>query len=380
MKIEQRQWTQNGWRADVAHGNAARGAQFVLAFGSAGAVASPENFEQIRAEYPQASILAASTAGEIHGTRVFDETLVTTAVELEHSNIVTHHINLADAPHSREAGRMLAARFDPRDLRHVLVISDGLRVNGSELVEGLTSGLPEGVTATGGLAADGDRFQRTLVGCNAAPAEGVIAAVGFYGDRLKFGFGSLGGWDPFGPERVVTRARGNVLYELDGSSALALYKKYLGDHAAALPASALLFPLSLRTSDSDSQVVRTILAIDEDDQSMTFAGDVPEGSIVRFMKANFDRLIDGATGAARTTYEGLGAASPDLAILISCVGRKLVLKQRIEEEVEGVREILGRDTALTGFYSYGEISPFTPGARCTLHNQTMTITAISEVK
>ena len=211
------------------------------------------------------------------------------------------------------------------------------------------------------------------------PEQGSIVALGLYGDRLRVGYGSLGGWDSFGPERLITRSRGNVLYELDGTSALQLYKTYLGEHAQGLPATALLFPLSLRTQENTEPVVRTILSVDEDEQSMTFAGDLPQGGYARLMKANFDRLIDGATGAARTSAAAIGSASPaDLAILISCVGRKLVLKQRIEEEVESVREVLGEHPALAGFYSYGEISPFTPGARCELHNQTMTITTFSE--
>ncbi|RJQ51925.1 MAG: hypothetical protein C4530_19405, partial [Desulfobacteraceae bacterium] len=188
----------------------------------------------------------------------------------------------------------------------------------------------------------------------------------------------LGGWDPFGPERLVTRSKGNVLYELDGQSALELYKRYLGEHAKELPASGLLFPLNMRTAESDSGVVRTILAVDEADQSMTFAGDVPEGAHVRLMKANFDHLVDGAIGAAQTSYEAIGSRSPELAILISCVGRKFILKQRVEEEVEGVQEVLGADTVLTGFYSYGEICPSAPRANCELHNQTMTITTFAE--
>jgi hypothetical protein len=207
----------------------------------------------------------------------------------------------------------------------------------------------------------------------------VVAAVGLYGDRLKVGYGSMGGWDPFGPERIITRSHGNVLFELDGQSALGLYKHYLGDeYVAQLPSSALRFPLAVRDEGGDTPIVRTVLGISDADESMTFAGDVPEGAYARLMKANFDRLIDGAVGAARTSYEALGTTSPDLALLISCVGRKLVLQQRIEEEVEGVREVLGDRTVFTGFYSYGEISPFTPNATCELHNQTMTITTLSE--
>jgi hypothetical protein len=263
-------------------------------------------------------------------------------------------------------------------LAHVLVLSEGLRVNGSELVCGLSKHLPEGITVTGGMAGDGARFGETCVIWDCIPESDSVAALGLYGSRLKIGFGSLGGWDPFGPERLVTRSRGNVLYELDGHSALGLYKKYLGEHAKGLPATGLLFPLSIRTKADETPVVRAILSVDEKEESVTFAGDVPEGSYARLMKANFDRLIDGANGAAKTCYQALGSNSPDLAILISCVGRKLVLKQRIEEEVEAVRDVLGEKAVLTGFYSYGEISPFTPGARCELHNQTMTITTLSE--
>jgi hypothetical protein len=261
---------------------------------------------------------------------------------------------------------------------HVFVFSEGIRVNGSDLVRGLASALPPNVPVTGGLSGDGHRFDRTYVIWKGRPERESIVAVGLYGDALRVGYASLGGWDPFGPERMITRSRGNVLYELDGRSALQLYKEYLGEHAADLPASGLLFPLSLRTSAGDTPVVRTILGVDEDEESMTFAGDMPEGAYARLMKANFDRLIDGAAGAAKVSYEAVGGTSPDLALLISCVGRKMVLQQRIEEEVESVRQVLGDRTILTGFYSYGEISPFTPDARCELHNQTMTITTLVE--
>jgi hypothetical protein len=234
------------------------------------------------------------------------------------------------------------------------------------------------VTLTGGLAGDGDRFSSTCVVWDDIVKKDSVVALGFYGEHLKVGYGSLGGWDSFGPERLITRSRGNILYELDGHNALQLYKKYLGEHARELPASGLLFPLSIRVSADQPPVVRTILAIDERDQSLVFAGDVPEGVSSRLMKANFDRLIDGAVGAAETSQAPLGSSPAELAILISCVGRKLVLKQRVEEEVEGVREVLGEKPVLTGFYSYGEISPFTPGAKCELHNQTMTITTFLE--
>lgn len=388
MKTVQTTWTKSGGWTPMAPGESMRQAQLVLLFGATSVWSETGLLEQLRAACPQAHLLGCSTAGEIHGTQVADESLVATAVTFAHTQLRGARVTLQDAGESFAAGEHLARELpsslpgavagtvDP--LVHVFVLSDGLNVNGSDLVRGLSRPLPPGVMVTGGLAGDGARFKETRVHWDGVTASHLIAAVGLYGRRLKVGCGSLGGWDSFGPERLITRSRGNVLYELDGHSALGLYKKYLGGHAQDLPASGLLFPLSLREPSGGTPVVRTILSVDEQEQSLTFAGDVPEGCYVRLMKANFDRLIDGATGAAQAGYATIGSVPPDLALLISCVGRKLVLKQRVEEEVEGVREVLGTGPTLAGFYSYGEISPFTPEAKCELHNQTMTITTLAE--
>ena len=306
-----------------------------------------------------------------------DDSLVVTAVRFEHTKLNLVREVVDEGVSSLAAGERLAQALPKQQLVHVLVLSDGLMVNGSELARGLRENLPAGVAVTGGLAGDGADFQQTLVYANQSACEGVIAAVGFYGDNLKVGYGSLGGWDTFGAERLITRSKGNILYELDGRPALELYRTYLGERNTD-PADALMFPLALRTGDEGYGLVRTVLAVGEDEQSMTFAGDMPEGVYARLMKANFDRLIVGAEGAARASDEMLDSVKPELALLISCVGRKLVLKQRIEEEVEGVQEVLGKDTVLTGFYSYGEICPHSAATKCELHNQTMTITTFSE--
>jgi len=354
MKIEQRYWTASeGWQTEKP-AELGGNATLVLVFGSVELLRDDARMEEIRTRYPGALTVGCSTSGEISGTRVRDDSLSVTAVRFEHTTLKLVHAAIGEAGDSLGAGARLAKALPSEHLVHVVVLSDGLVVNGTELARGLRENLPAGVAVTGGLAGDGTAFQHTLVCADAVPAEGQIAALGFYGECLKVGYGSLGGWDPFGPERLITRSKGNVLYELDGRSALELYKKYLGEHDAG-PAEALLFPLALRTGEVGHGLVRTVLAVNEDEQSMTFAGDMPEGGYARLMKANFDRLIDGAAGAAHAGYEMLGSAEPELALLISCVGRKLVLKQRIEEEVEGVRDVLGENVALTGFYSYGEI-------------------------
>jgi hypothetical protein len=353
-------------------------AQLVLVFGSSSLLKNPDTLKTIRTNFPKAVIFGCSTAGEIASTQVTDNSLVLTAVEFEHTTLKCVSASIKNADESASVGENLASSLDQDGLAHVLVLSDGLCVNGTDLVKGLSSKLPSGVAITGGLSGDGERFQETWVIADGKASRNMVAVVGLYGNKLKVGYGSLGGWDSFGPERLITRSKGNVLYELDGQSALELYKKYLGEHAKGLPATGLLFPLNLRSAADASPVVRTILGVDENEKSMTFAGTMPQGAFARFMKANFDRLIDGASGAAKTSVSKIGDKDTELALLISCVGRKLILKQRVEEEVEGVREILGPSAVLTGFYSYGEISPFMPGAKCELHNQTMTITTFSE--
>jgi hypothetical protein len=258
----------------------------------------------------------------------------------------------------------------------VFVLSDGIMVNGSSLAEGLTAGTGGSVVITGGLAGDGSRFERTWVLVDGRPQASYVTAIGLYGTALELGYGSHGGWTVMGPERVITRSEGNVLLELDGHPALELYKSYLGDRAAGLPATALLFPLALRVGGAvDRELVRTILGVDESRQSMTFAGDVPQGSTAQLMRGTTERLVDAAQVAAASAR--LPGDQPSLAIAVSCVGRRLYLGQRVEDELEAVTSGLGSGCDLVGFYSYGELSPVSAGT-CDLHNQTMTITVFRE--
>lgn len=348
----------------------------VLAFGASPFIREPAPFRALAEAYPKACLLGCSTSGEILGSKVEDGTIAVAVVRFRATGLRRASAVVSGAEDSRGAAQSLAEALDAPDLKGILVLSDGLHVNGSELVAGFNARFGGRVIITGGLAGDGARFQQTWVLENGAPVSDRVVAVGFYGEAVRLGHGSKGGWDCFGPERVVTRSKGNVLFELDGKPALDLYKSYLGELASGLPATALLYPLALRLGDREErQLVRTVLAIDEAAQSMTFAGDLPEGCLAQLMRANFDRLIDGAQEAAQRI--GAQEAGPGLSIAISCVGRRLVLGERTEEEVEATLHVLPEGTQQVGFYSYGEISPFASGT-CDLHNQTMTLTLIQE--
>jgi hypothetical protein len=379
MKIEQRKWhSTHGWK-EISHQGLHHSANLVLAFGSTEALSDPDRYHELRSFYPNAHILTCSTAGEIQGSKIIDNSVAATAIYFERTTVRVAVAEVTDVKKSYSEGFHLSEQLAADDLAHLFVLSDGQMVNGSELVKGLNKGLRRPIPVTGGLAGDGTSFKKTLVGVNAPPTVGKVGVVAFYGSKLKIGHGSKGGWDAFGMERTVTRSEGNVLYEFDNKSALQLYKDYLGPLALDLPGSALLFPLAMRLPDCDEDVVRTVLSINESDQSMTFAGDIPINAKVRLMKANFDRLIDGAIAAADKSLSTMGSFQPELAILISCVGRRVVLNHRAEEEVDEATRLLGGQATITGFYSYGEISPVVNSTSCELHNQTMTITVYREL-
>ena len=350
----------------------------VLLFGSSSLLDTAEPLNELLGDYRESVVMGCSTAGEILGTQVFDESVSAAIVRFDQTDLRMASARAQSAGDSFAAGQDIARQLNDSRLKGILVLSDGLCVNGSELVRGLNSEVPASVVVTGGLAGDGDRFRRTWVLQGGRPQLGFVTAVGFYGDRVRIGHGSKGGWDRFGPERRVTKSKGNVLFELDGRPALQLYKEYLGDRASGLPATGLLFPLALRADAADPKsLVRTILAVDERQQSLTFAGDIPEGALAQFMKANFDRLVQGASEAASSTTLSTDGDPCTLAIAISCVGRRLVLGGRTEEEIEATLDVLPKGTQQVGFYSYGELSPYATGT-CDLHNQTMTLTTLSE--
>lgn len=350
----------------------------VLIFAGADAEAATPSIEALSREFPNSVLVGGSTAGEVCGGEVSDESVVVAVARFDKTQLRVAALPTTGPDDSRHVGAKLGEALSAPDLAAILILTDGLMVNGNALLLGLKSVLDPSVVVTGGLAGDGDRFAATWVVANGLAQSGFITAVGFYGKDVRVGHGSQGGWDVFGPERIVTRATGSTLYELDGEPALELYKNYLGDLASDLPMSGLRFPLAIHERGGEGQpLVRTILAVDENEQSMTFAGDIPEGWVAQLMRANFDRLVEGSSQAAQATTLSTKTTGPCLGIAVSCVGRRLVLRDRIEEELDAALEALPEGTQLIGFYSYGEISPHATGT-CEFHNQTMTLTTLSE--
>ncbi|MEN9446128.1 MAG: hypothetical protein RL728_640 [Bacteroidota bacterium] len=365
------------WKSSEAPLDASK-CQLVLAFGAPELLKMPQHYEYLRALYPNADIVSSSTAGEILQDGVYDDSIVAIAIQLENSSLKTIKTKINEHTDSYAAGVSLKKRLDREDLSGIFIISDGLMVDGAALVRGFSDNNEKKIPITGGLAGDAARFQKTYTGLNEVAEQGNIIAIGFYGEHIHIGHGSLGGWDEFGYERQITRSDKNVLFEVDEEKALDLYKRYLGNYANELPGSALMFPLSMRVPGAEKYLIRTILATDENANSMVFAGNMPQGSTVRLMRGDIQKLIRASATAAKDSVTTLKDHKPQLTLLLSCVGRKIIMNKIVEEEVLAAEESLGKDCTVAGFYTYGGLSPFEAGTPCELHNQTMTVTTFSE--
>lgn len=347
----------------------------LIVFGAIEYFSAPDFVSTLQGAAPSAALIGCSTAGEISADGVNDGTCTLTAVKFEKSTLTQANTVLSDMDDSFAAGERLGHQLAATGLKAVLLFGPGVEINGSALVDGMTSIIGLNIPITGGLAGDSGAFKQTFTLGKTGVGDHDIVAIGLAGEGLKFGHGSFGGWEPFGPARKVTRCANNVLFELDDEPALEVYKRYLGEHAKSLPASGLLFPFAMLGEDHHAiGLIRTILAVDEATGSLTLAGEIDPNGYLKLMHASTDKLVSGAE-AAVAMFDQPGEK---LAILVSCVGRKLVMGNRVDEEIEAVADVFGSQAVLTGFYSYGEISPFTPGASCKLHNQTMTITYLGE--
>lgn len=382
MRAEQLTWSgESGW---VGSGAAPGQADLVIYFGTRQSLGCGTRYQELKSMFPDAHIMGCSTGGQIHNDDVTDD-IAALAVKFDNTKIRLATQTIAGAQDSKICGQAIGRSLGALDLAGMFVLCDGMNVNGSALVAGITDVIGHGIPVTGGMAGDGADFKQTIVGGDSEPVSNFVAAVGFYGKSIHIGHGSAGGWDVFGPRRRITQSEGNVLFELDGEPALDLYKRYLGEEADGLPGSALLFPLRISDPDrSGHEVVRTVLAVDHQQRTMTFAGDVPQGWSAQLMRGTFDRLAAGAAEAARQAHEVAVAksgpgASNGVAILVSCIGRRLMLGQRTADEVESAGSELAPGTLRVGFYSYGEISPHAASGVCELHNQTMTVTTLNEV-
>ena len=370
MHVETYRWTESkGWDS---HLSTDPSVNLVFVCAEHPFFHDPQCYEEIRAFFPVAEIIGCSSSGNICGDHISDQDIILSAISFSATRVLVNSALIEDKADVDSAVTRLANAFADPKPKHLFALSDGLSISGSELTRRLNA---LGIPVTGGLAGDADRFHSSWVMVNGPALQHQVALVGFYGDlNVTYGFST--GWREFGPERRVTRSVENIVYEIDHRPALEVYTKYLGELSKDLPGSGLRFPLSVTDGISGSSYVRTLLGINREEQSLNFAGDVPQGSVCKLMKTDIDSLIDASAGLTQSLHHD-ASKNESLCLVVSCVGRRLVMDQIAGEEIEAIQAILGTKTTIFGFYSYGEIAPFEP-AVCALHNQTTTLTLLSE--
>ena len=351
--------------------------QVVLLFAASPLLDRPEAAAAIRD--CGMTVVGCSTAGEISAGGVSDLSFSGLALHFDRVPLKTVRAPLKNPQDSRKAGEELARQLAAPDLRSVFALCPGAFSDSIAFAKGLSGSLSALTLITGGIAGRHAGAGHTYTILNDVFGDDQAVAFGLYGDKVRVSSGTSGGWKPFGPVRRVTRAEANVIYELDGKPALPLYKEYLGDKAAALPFSGLMFPFAVvdERNRHETGLIRTLMDVDHNANTMTMAAVVPQGALVRMMHADNESLVDAARKAAEDATRGM---KDQATILISCAGRKIIMGSDVDEEIDAVIDVLGKDAPFAGFYSYGEICPYAPTGYSELHHQTMTITTISEEK
>jgi hypothetical protein len=280
---------------------------------------------------------------------------------------------------SEKSGIELARLFDPY-VRHVQIFTDGLTENGCAILRGLRSELGDEVPISGGAAGDGGKFRQTFQFIGTKVLSDAIVGIGFSGE-FKLGAGVRSGWSAIGTAKKVTRATGNVVYELNGQPALEVYERFLGKHAADLPSVGVEYPFGFldatgECGDVDQYILRATMSVNRDQGSIVFAGEIPEGTTVRLTCGDYGSIIEAAEEAATQALIELGTGSPSMIFFYSCMARKIVLGRRTHEEVDRIRSVFGPKVPMIGFYSYGEYCRQRCGGPSLFHNETATVTVI----
>lgn len=277
------------------------------------------------------------------------------------------------------AGKQLAAKLAPT-VQYVHLFSDGITGNGCGILRGIFSVLREDLPIAGGTAGDNGKFERTWQFAGRKVLTDAAVAIGFTGD-FHLGTGVRSGWSPIGLAKKVTRASGNILYELNGEPALQVYERFLGKHAEKLPAVGVEYPLGLvgKCLDNDSgdyYLLRATMSVDRQEGSIRFAGEIPEGAEVHLTCGDNSSILEASSEAARLADEEIGDIQPRMVFFYSCMARKIILGQRTQEELDRIRRVFGAEVPIIGFYTYGEYCRVGCGSPSLFHNETATVSVI----
>jgi hypothetical protein len=336
-------------------------------------------------------MIGGTTGGEISTEAISDDSIVIMAI---HSNKIKFATALGKNISKNElnAGKQLATNLlnqIPKKLAKTLImVPDGLAGNGTEIIKGAQSILGEYFEIVGGSLGDKSDFKKTYQYYNGKVYENSVPGL-LLGGNIKTATGIRSGWESIGNKMKVTKSESNIVYELDNEPALDFYEKVLGPvRSKKLPGIALEYPFGM--IDEKAMIngkemyfqLRAPLSIDKNKKSITFAAAIPEGKYVTITTASRNSIIGGSASASKQAKETFKGKKIDLMLIFDCIGRKLVLGKRTQEEITAVQNTLGKNIPMIGFFTYGEIGPIDKRVKelqsTRYHNQTTIVFLMGE--
>lgn len=355
-------------------GNALSDADLVFVFGSVGILETPNFYSVLKDSFPNAHICGASCGSSILSESLVSDQCTILAIQFKAAQVRNLKVKISDRHDVDGVIHEIHKHFPLNNLKGLCILVDGFAINSGGLISNLTKKFPS-VPIFGGLASDGDAMITSCVMNNGIGEKGIISVSGFYGESLSISTALAGGWQRFGPERLITKSHDNILEEIDGKKAVQLYKEHLQKEHLNLPHDGLMLPLSVYPKDHpELGKTRSVIGITDDEKALVFAGDVPKGHQARFMTSSIQSLCRGAEEAVAT----LKPNGDGFAIAFSCIGHHMFLSSMTEDELDVLTGCLGPNIPLVGFYSNGEICPIGGKHESALHNQTTAIALITE--
>jgi len=332
---------------------------------------------KVRAAFEKYNLLVfgASTCGEIcfdgSNEGIYEGSVAVTLVELNPEAFAGILID-GNGLNSLDLGKAVAAWGKKLFQKPAFLIAvSGLTANGQEVVEGVLETAGQNTFMFGGLAGDDAHFIETFVFNHDLINKNGAVAIAFDTDLVKLRGLATSGWVSIGSDKVVTKAIGNVVYTIDNEPALKVYKEHLNISDDDLPEIGIEYPLLVKKDNRE--VLRAVTGIDKEQQSLVFAGTVPQDAIVTFSTSPGFEIIEHTIKDIKQFFKDSDKA--DLMLLFSCMSRHRALGPVITEEIAEASHQAG--LPITGFFTYGEIGNNGP-ARCDFYNETFTLAVISE--
>jgi hypothetical protein len=348
---------------------------FVFVFGSIG-YDQHSLVRTVRQATGGAPLTGCSVEGTINGDDA-DESNFSVVVTVISSEELRWHHGIARGleDDSRAVGERVTQDLLPRlssDAIGLFVFPDG-RIdfgvamgNLDNFFAGLEGNLPsERFLPLWGGGADYNFNMESFQYCDDEVISGGVSYTLLSG-KARAGWAISHGCIPIGGKRVVTRSKGNVIYEIDGKPAIEVLKEYLPEHALVEDRDWMRYAISLALCfrapsymKDEEYVVRGVPAVRMADGSIIVQTEVSEGTSIWFSSRDKEKISTGFNRMAAQIKHQLGGEKPKLVFQFECGTRgKMMFREQEKLELQKrFRQSLDPEAPWVGFYTVGEIGP-----------------------